>query len=298
MGKTLKREHRRLKYIAVVPSIITLMNALCGFASIHFAARGMHEPNGFWIDNGKNLQITFFAASAWFIFIAMVCDALDGFVARKSGSESEFGSELDSLSDVISFGMAPAFLTLQLVAYELQTSAEPLFGHWQGRLLWLTCGLYVCCTILRLARFNVENSVEESDHMTFSGLPSPAAAGTVAAFVLLHSDIGPEMAEKWPNLANGLAGIIVYSLPLIMLLVGFLMVSRVPFAHFANKYIRGKKTFSYMVWAVPVILALWIKPQWTLAVASLIYVFSGLYGTIREKQKNIKTKKQTKEITQ
>ena len=102
-----KRAQRRLRQIAVLPSLVTLLNAICGFAAIHFAARGMNEPNRLWLHKP---ELTFFAAAAWMIFLAMIADALDGRLARMSRSTSSFGGQLDSLSDMVSFGLAPAFL--------------------------------------------------------------------------------------------------------------------------------------------------------------------------------------------
>ncbi len=153
-----------MRHIAVLPVLITLLNGICGFAAIHFAARGMEglateaEINKLWWENPR---LSYFAASAWMIFLAMVADALEGFVARKSGSSSDFGGQLDSLCDVISFGVARAFLMLRVVESALRdtiSSADPIFTGFPGRLLGLAAGLYVSCVVLRLARFNVENS--------------------------------------------------------------------------------------------------------------------------------------------
>ena len=111
-----------------------------------------------------------FAASC-LIFLAMLFDALDGSTARWANRTSEFGAQLDSLCDAISFGAAPAFLMLQF---------SVSYGY-HPRLLWMVAALYVVCTVLRLARFNVETDEDEKDQ-GFSGLPSPAAAAVVASF--------------------------------------------------------------------------------------------------------------------
>ena len=89
-----KKKQKLLRRVAVLPVLVTLVNALCGFAAIHFTARGMNEPNRLWWERP---ELTFFAAAAWMIFMAMIADALDGFVARRSGSSSDFGGQLDSL---------------------------------------------------------------------------------------------------------------------------------------------------------------------------------------------------------
>ena len=267
-------KRRRLLRISVLPVLITLINALCGFAAIHFAARGMNEPHRLWLEKP---ELTFFAAAAWMIFVAMLADAVDGFVARRSGSSSEFGEQLDSLSDVISFGVAPAFLMLRVVESGLQESASPLFGSFLGRLLWLVAALYVCCAVLRLARFTVETSTEESAHMGFSGLPSPAAAAVIAALVLLYGDIVPELQKgPAPEVARVGSAVVIYMLPVVTVAVALLMVSRLRYVHLLNQYIRGPKPFGYVVLLVLVLLLLlfW-APQFTLTAAALGFAGSG-----------------------
>jgi CDP-diacylglycerol---serine O-phosphatidyltransferase len=273
-----KKRRRRLRRISVLPSLVTLMNAVCGFASIHFAARGMNDPNALW---WQKPELTFFAASAWMIFFAMLADAADGFVARMARSSSSFGGQLDSLADMVSFGIAPAFLMLRIVESTLSnifSPVSPAFGSLPGRFLWLIAALYLCCAALRLARFNVENT-EDSDHKSFSGLPSPAAAGMIAALVLLFSDLCREL-QLGPvsHIAEYTAKITIYLLPLVTILVGLLMVSRVPYAHVVNRYLKGRKPFSYLVLVVTILLLLIWKVQLTLAVSSLAFVASGIIG--------------------
>ena len=113
--------------------------------------------------------------SAWLIFLAMVFDALDGYMARLAKSASEFGAELDSLCDMVSFGVAPAFLLVKMC---------PQFSFLHKEAVWVIAASYAVCAALRLARFNVETS-DEDDHMSFRGLPSPAAAASVAGFAIL-----------------------------------------------------------------------------------------------------------------
>jgi len=274
---------RHLKRVAVLPSLVTLANALFGFAAIHFAARGMNEPHLLWLNKP---ELTFFAAAAWMIVLAMIADAMDGFVARKSGGTSDFGGQLDSLSDVISFGVAPAFLTLRVVESglkEIFEPASPLFGSLPGKLLWLVAAMYVCCAALRLARFNVENSPDESSHLKFKGLPSPAAAGTIAALVLLYSDLVPELQKGSPAVAQFSSTVIIYILPFILAMVAILMVSTVPFTHVVNQYLKGRKPFGYVVLLVFLWLLIFWKPQLTLTIASLIYLASGLLPWLGQK---------------
>jgi len=283
--KNINRPSRRLRTIAVIPSLFTLLNGVFGFAAIHFTARGISEPPDKLELLLHNPQLTFFAAAAWMIVLAMFIDAIDGFVARMSGSASDFGGQLDSLSDVISFGVAPAFLMLRVVEQYFQESATPFFGSFWGRLLWLVAAMYICCSILRLARFNVENTPDESSHKQFSGLPTPAAAGVLAALVLLYSDI-PELKTS--------SHIIVYLLPFVTFFIALLMVSNIPYAHVINQFLKGRKPFEYLVLIVLVSIPLFWKLQLTLALISTVYALSGtviwLWRKRREMRKTAKAK--------
>ena len=190
----------RLKYIAILPSFITLMNAMCGFLAIVYASRGT-SSQGLETLIFQRPGFTLFALSGYMIFIAMVADVLDGRVARLSKTTSSFGGQLDSLSDAISFGVAPAFLMLKLVNAHLQNLkyASPGLAVVIGRSVFLIAILYVLCAVIRLARFNVENEEDESAHMSFSGLPSPAAAGAVAARCGKKSGASPGCINGLPT---------------------------------------------------------------------------------------------------
>src|SRR6185436_10485982 len=138
----------------------------------------------------ENVFATHFAMAGYFIFLAMVFDMFDGFVARLTRSASDFGAALDSLADMVSFGIAPAFLSIHLIAELLHTPAPtgrdyiaipgPFSDDVWLRLFWIIAGIYVSCTALRLARFNVITKLDPLSHMSFRGMPSPAAAATVA----------------------------------------------------------------------------------------------------------------------
>src|SRR5690606_12393377 len=114
-----------------------------------------------------------------FIFLGMLLDGLDGRVARMTRSTSELGEQLDSMADMVTFGVAPAFLAVQLVGVVSPLSlAEDMFD----RFAMVVAFIYVACAALRLARFNIETKSDNVvDHLSFSGLPSPGAAGTVAS---------------------------------------------------------------------------------------------------------------------
>ena len=286
-----RTKQKILDNIAVLPCLITLCNGLCGFASINFAMRGMNDPSGLWL---QNPQVSFFTAAAWFIGFGMICDGLDGFVARKSGSMSDFGGQLDSMSDVITFGVAPAFLMLTVIESSWRDTigtVGPVFGGLSGKFLWTISAIYVACAMLRLAKFNVETDTDEESHNEFEGLPSPGAAGVVGSLVLLYSDFLPELQNT--SDVGGAIGIlskcIVFMIPVFTILVSLLMVSNVEYSHVASKYIKGRKPFQYVAMLVIVILLLAWKPQFTLAIVAQIYLFSGIihFFSIKRKARTV-----------
>jgi CDP-diacylglycerol--serine O-phosphatidyltransferase len=215
-----------VRKIVVVPTLLTLGNAVCGLASVAYASR--IGKDGF----SHDLATTYLAISGWLILAAMVFDTLDGLAARLFKSTGEFGAELDSLCDAVSFGAAPAFLLLQL-----GPGWDQPVWH---RLLAAVATLYLMCTILRLARFNVESRAGVGSGKRFRGLPSPAAAGCVAALAILRSSLGDRWVgyeaafEAWATLGA--------------FLVALLMVSQVSYPHLTKGMLRGGRT------AVPLIL--------------------------------------------
>src|SRR5207302_3761221 len=139
-GSALRGVVRTVRKIAILPTLLTLGNAVCGFAAIAFASKITTEAD------------VNFAYSATLIFAAMVFDALDGYAARLSKTASDFGGQLDSLCDAISFGVAPGFLLLRL---GLGWGESPLVVQ---KAIAAIGALYMACAVLRLARFNVENA--------------------------------------------------------------------------------------------------------------------------------------------
>lgn len=235
---------RRQKLFAVLPTLLTLGNAVCGFGAITFAAKVGLEPYGWGRSNTECLWI-----AALLVFLAMVFDMLDGRAARWAKQTSEFGAELDSLCDAISFGVAPAVMLIKFTA-EMQ---PPMLV---ARLLWMIAVLFVVCAILRLARFNVETD-EEDTHEDFSGLPSPAAAGTVASFMIALPELESlakatgEDASAAERLAHSVAASLVpalqFVLPIVALACACLMVSRVRYAHVFNQWFRGRRSYHHIL---------------------------------------------------
>jgi CDP-diacylglycerol--serine O-phosphatidyltransferase len=267
----LRRVRRqRLNYITVLPSLVTILNGACGFAAIVFASKGATvEINHF---SYHRVTLPYFALAGYMVLLAMIADMLDGRLARMSKSTSSFGGQLDSLCDIVSFGVAPAFLMLKVLEYKLAGLAEPgsAMVSFLGRFIWLAAAAYISCAAIRLARFNVENEEDESAHMSFIGLPTPAAAGVIVSLVIFHQEALPELSAKSNYAYLICENAIIYSLPFFLLGVAVLMVSRVRYPHILNQYIRGKKPFAHLI-RVLLFLGLII---WSRQVA-LVLIFCG-----------------------
>lgn len=201
----------------VLPTLLTLGNAVCGFGAVTFA--------GGWT---KYEPATAFFLAGLLIFLAMVFDGLDGAAARWTGRESEFGARLDSLCDAVSFGVAPAVLVIWL--------GQP-FGY-HPRVVWVAAAVYLACTLLRLARFGLEAPDDpQPEPGLFWGLPSPAAAAVVASWpVMLY---GPQVladdtaGPAWDVWAARL-------LPVVAVALAGLMVSRVRYRHLVRDLRRRR----------------------------------------------------------
>ncbi len=240
--------HRKL--FAVFPTMLTLGNLVCGFGSITISAKLVQSDNTLPFlallgttaaREGQGLLI-----AAVLIYVAMIFDAFDGSVARLTNQTSEFGANLDSLCDIVSFGIAPAFLMLQFTRISAPHALWEDPGSHLQRLLFVIAALYAVCAALRLARFNSETD-EEDSHQEFSGLPSPAAASVVASipisYLLLVRSPDPTVVAvaEWPGQALQLA------LPMVTLAVACLMVSRIRYVHAVNHLLRGRRGRAHMI---------------------------------------------------
>jgi CDP-diacylglycerol---serine O-phosphatidyltransferase len=223
-----------VRKVAIVPTLFTLGNGVCGFAAIACASK-------IGVDATPEQSDFFFASSGWLIVLAMVFDMLDGYVARLSKTASKFGGELDSLCDAISFGVAPAFLLLKMgPGWE----PRPLLHQ----LLAGVATLYMVCTILRLARFNVDNTPDPASHKRFRGLPSPGAAGCLAALAILRGGLTAKMALYLPDLdPEGAKKAIEGFAPIGGLLLALLMVSLVPYPHVTKQVLGGRRHLGHLV---------------------------------------------------
>jgi CDP-diacylglycerol--serine O-phosphatidyltransferase len=270
--RTVRRQ--RLKYITILPSLITLINGACGFASIVFASKaGQADLAGLDV---YHRQFPFFSMACYMIFFAMLADMLDGHLARISQNTSSFGGQLDSLCDVISFGVAPAFLMLQVI--ENGITFDSAFDVFVYRFLWLTAAIYIGCAAIRLARFNVENEEDEASHMSFSGLPTPAAAGVITSLIILNQDIVKNFNSGHTFFSHIEHNVIIAALPFIALGVSVLMVSRIRYPHILNQYLRGRKPFAHFIRAIAFLVIIIISRE-----VALVLVFCGfaLYGFVK-----------------
>ena len=162
------------------------------------------------------------------IFIAMVCDGLDGRIARWTNTQSEFGKEYDSLSDMVAFGLAPA-----VVAYQWGVARIAEYGSIWGRLGWLATFFYAACAAIRLARFNARSA--GADKRYFEGLPSPSGAALLAGFVWMLNDLQRE--GLW-------ALILAFAVALV---AGSLMVSRFPYLSGKDFNLNRRLPFAFML---------------------------------------------------
>lgn len=250
------RKTRRQRLVAVLPTLLTLGNAVCGFGAITYAAKvGPDSPA-----EGNHLLV-----AASLIFLAMVFDVLDGSAARWTRQTSEFGAELDSLCDGVSFGAAPAFLMLKFCQ-----------EHFLSRLIWAIAVSYVLCALLRLARFNVETEDDDA-HDSFSGLPSPAAAGTVASFpVAMYGlrDLLASNRELMQQFGAGMMHALQIVLPFVTLAVALLMVSRLRYAHIFTKLIKGRRTRKEVVQIIFTIVVVFLVQELAVPLIFCYFAFA------------------------
>lgn len=264
----LKRHGRRayIRSVYFLPSLATLGNAVCGFGAIYLAAMVgpaaglLRDPWAEFFVNGG------FSAAAYLIFLAMAFDALDGRLARFARHTTDFGGQLDSLADVVSFGVAPAFIALRL--FRLEGPDLPLA---LSRLLWAVAALYMSCAAIRLARFNVSNEHGEQHHFSFLGLPSPGAAGAVAALMLMEQELRHDGGQLLQLLARACVGI----LPIVVLCTGLLMVSHFRYPHLVNRYLRGRRSISRLLAVLCIVLLLVVAHQYTIGIGTLAYAAWG-----------------------
>jgi len=229
--------------VYILPNLFTSANLFLGFYAIIQAVEITM--------NGQNT----FRVCAIAILLATVADMLDGRVAKMTNTASKFGLEYDSLSDVVSFGVAPA-----LVMFLWSLSSF-------GRIGWVACFLYVGCTALRLARYNVQvNSVEKTH---FQGIPSPMAAFMLCGLMLIFN------GEKIESLSFPVIGTLRYYVLGLVIILALLMVSDVKYRNFRSLFFQKRLPFYALVFFLLALMFVIIKPLWTVFLVGLCYVLSG-----------------------
>lgn len=250
----------RLRSAVSTASLITLANLAAGVAALIWASEALRLN-----------KLALLEVSGWLIVLASVFDALDGKVARMTRSASNFGAQLDSLADAVTFGVAPALIARSLVMLE-----QPVFQtHPHPRLLFVAPILFSVCAVLRLARYNVEHEDplpgEEGASRGFIGLPSPAAAGVPVALVLFFFNVqDPDfIVPLGPEVVYAIQHTILRMLPFVLVGVAVLMVSRVPYPHFFSWLTRSRNPFRATAETVIVFGLLLIEPAFCLLGATL-----------------------------
>ncbi len=242
----MKQQFRNLiernRWMKGIPNSLTLCNSLCGYASILITLQAYK-----YADNPERMS-AIFAWSAGMILFAMVFDALDGFAARILNAASMHGIQMDSLADMVTFGVAPATLVAVMAHNIRHIDTLKVFLP-----VCILCAVYLGCAALRLATYNVHAMVEKKSSEKFSGLPSPGGAAAICSLVIFSAcdGIAPEVLIRY--------------LPLYAAFLGILMVSNVPYSHFAKWIISTKRNrkrlifllLLFVVWGISGIFYNW-----------------------------------------
>ncbi len=236
------------KGIYLLPNLVTTAALFSGF---------------FAILAGMNHQ---FEKAAVAVFVAMILDGLDGRVARWTNTQSEFGEQYDSLSDLISFGLAPALVMYQWALVHMHDVSVA----W-GKLGWMAAFIYVACAALRLARFNVQ--IDEVDKKYFMGLPSPSAAGIMVGMVWVLHDL-EILGKNYQILAL-----------LMTIFAGLLMVSNVKYYSFKDFDAKSKVPHLAILGVVLVFAFIQVDPPKVLFAIFFIYALSGPFCWLKDRHK-------------
>ena len=262
-----------------LPNLLTLGNAFLGLLAISKAidALVLGTDAGF---------AALFETACWFILGAMLLDGLDGRVARMTDSFSDLGAQLDSFADAVTFGVAPALLAKVMLEHH---------GILHPRLNFFVAALYSLMAIMRLARFNVASDHDEESHRSFRGLPSPAAAGTLVATMMMSQALvggSGEGAERTTPMEHVLALIpetlrmsigigLQYLTFLLLPALALLMVSKVKYTHAFSRLMSARGRWA-MVRLVLLLLFLALAPVLTLFILGWVYLLTGLLPFLRQ----------------
>jgi len=224
------------KGVYILPGVLTLCGMFCGFFAIVASFKGNY------------------LYAAWAIMIANIFDGLDGWVARLTQTTTRFGIELDSLSDLVAFGVAPALLVYKWALIPF------------GRVGWAAAFLFVVCGALRLARYNVQMGSTESK--AFTGIPIPGAATVVAALVLFYYEIWETVPDK------------NYFILFLTVFLSVLMVSTLRFHSAKELNLRKRKPFSILVAIVVIFMLIVVHPPVALFIFAMVYLVGGIIENI------------------
>lgn len=243
-----KLAEMRRRGIYLLPNLMTTAALFAGFYSIVAAIDGN------------------FVKACVAHYIAMLFDGLDGRLARLTNTESDFGKEYDSLSDMVAFGVAPAIVVYQ---WGLERLAE--YGWVWGKLGWLAAFFYAVAAAMRLARFNTYHG--KADKRFFEGVPSPSAASLVIGMVWLGTDLG------WSG-GSALAAAFV-----ITAASGALMVSHFSYSSFKDISVSGRISFTYALALPLVFIMIAVNPPLVLFLLALVYACSGPVFSLWRRQR-------------
>lgn len=225
----------RAKGIYLLPNLFTTGALFAGFYAVIAGIDGRFE------------------AAAIAIFVAMIFDGLDGRVARMTNTQSKFGAEYDSLSDMVSFGVAPALVVFSWALSDL------------GKFGWMVAFIYIACAALRLARFNTQ--IDTADKNFFTGLASPMAGAVIAGMVWVCFD------EGWVGVA--LPAEVAVMAGCLTLFIGIMMIMNVPYQSFKGLDFKERVPFLVMIAVILVIALVMLDPPRVLLTGALLYVMSG-----------------------
>lgn len=247
---------RRLRFqgtVHLLPNLFTAANFLLGVRAITLVI--IDDPN--------------YRLAAYCLFLAMIFDVFDGLLARMTNTVSRFGMEFDSLADVVSFGVAPAAMVYRCSLALYDISPWRRFGH----VGFFIVAIYAGCAALRLARYN---SRIEDESKSFSGIPSPGAAGLIASyFLLVTSRTFPDGLAEWLNM---------FILPLMTAAVGLLMVSTVRYPAPAKQELWRKHPFLYLPVAVLAIMLVIAMRGFAVFPAFAAYTAYGIIMHVRRRR--------------
>ena len=248
--------------IYFLPNLLTAGNLFCGFVALTKIVEAKLTPDAYGMVNWMPIKM-----ALGFILLACIFDLFDGRVARMGGHESPFGREFDSLADLVSFGVAPAFLVHRIVLREVFHDEYTEFG-------WFIASIYLICGAFRLARFNCLSAMKAPGAgKDFLGFPIPSAAGLVASLTLFIIKLN----EKERDLGHW-----GYLLPVVLIFLSAMMVSEVKYPSFKSLGLRSTTTFLKLVVAALFVGCLLIlKEKILYYVLPLFFTGYLLYGFIR-----------------